>query len=374
MSRVIITASFAPSLVNFRGHLIEDLLRHGHEVHATAPGLRADDKIRGWLEARGVTCHDVALVRSGLNPFADLKTIWQLTRLMRRVAPDLFIGYTVKPVLWGILAANFARVPQRVALITGLGYAFTGTAGGLRGMVRNIARGLYRMALRHATLIFFQNPDDRDEFDRLGLLPRDVQVRLVAGSGVDTEYFTPQPFPPLPMRFLLIARLLNDKGIREYVAAARQLRGAWPDAEFHLVGGTDPNPDGIPEEEVAKWHDEGDVIWHGYLSDVRSAIAQSHVYVLPSYREGTPRSVLEAMAMGRPVVTTDAPGCRDTVVDGINGFLVLIRNSEAVADAMRKFTEAPDLISQMGVQSRRIAEHKYDVRKVNAQMIEAMGL
>ncbi|WP_297758793.1 glycosyltransferase family 4 protein [uncultured Shimia sp.] len=374
MTRILILASFAPSLCNFRGALIEEMCRRGHEVHAAAPGLSADDTTSNWLGERGVTCHDVALSRSGLNPIADLKTLGQLVRLMRQIGPDLFIGYTVKPVVWGLLAARIAKVPRRVALITGLGYAFTGTASGLRRIVRTVARTLYRSALRHATLVFFQNPDDRDEFNRLGLLAKDVPVRLVAGSGVDTEHFAPQPFSKLPMRFLLIARLLGDKGIREYVVAARHLRETWPDAEFHLVGGADPSPDGISEDEAKQWHEAGDVIWHGHLSDVRSAIAQAHVYVLPSYREGTPRTVLEAMSMGRPIITTDAPGCRQTVVSGDNGFLVPVKDATALADAMEHFLSDPALLETMGARARRMSLDVFDVRLVNASMLSEMGL
>lgn len=374
MRRILILASFAPSLRNFRGALIEDLLRHGHQVHAAAPGLRADDEVRSWLEERGVVCHDVPLSRSGLNPLADLTTMWRLAGLMRRIRPDVFLGYTVKPVVWGLMAARIARVPQRVALITGLGYAFTGSDGGLRRMVRNIARGLYRIALEHATLIFFQNPDDRDDFERLGLLPGGVPVRLVAGSGVDTEHFAPQPFPADPVRFLLIARLLGDKGIREYVAAARILRQTRPDAEFHLVGGADPSPDGISGQEVAGWHDAGDVVWHGHLADVRDAIGQAHVYVLPSYREGTPRTVLEAMSMGRPIITTDAPGCRQTIVPGDNGFLVPVKDAPALAQAMERFLADPALIERMGARARQMAQDVFDVRLVNATMLSAMDM
>lgn len=374
MTRILILASFGPSLCNFRGALIEEMCQRGHEVHAAAPGLVADATTRGWLEQRGVTCHDVALSRSGLNPLADLKTMGQLAGLMRRIGPNIFIGYTVKPVVWGLLAARIARVPGRVALITGLGYAFTGTASGLRRVVRNVARGLYRIALRHATLIFFQNPDDRNEFDCLGILSNGVPVRLVAGSGVNTEHFAPSPFPPPPMRFLLIARLLGDKGIREYVAAARTLRESWPDTEFHLVGGAEPSPDGISEEEVADWSNAGDIIWHGPLDDVRASIAAAHVYVLPSYREGTPRTILEAMAMGRPIVTTDAPGCRETVIDGVNGFLVPVGNAEQLAVTLQRFIQNPDLISKMGSESLKLAREKYDVHKVNAIMMSEMGL
>lgn len=372
--RIFILASFVPSLRNFRGALIEALCQQGFEVHAAAPDLTSNEYVRTWLEQRGVVCHDAPLARSGLNPLADIATLLQLVGLMRRIRPDVFLGYTIKPVIWGLIAARVANVPKRVALITGLGYAFTGNAGGIRGVVRHLARGLYRAALKHATLVFFQNPDDKDEFEGLGLLHPDIPIHVVAGSGVDTAHFSVEPFPSEPIRFLLIARLLGDKGIREYVEAVRKVRATGADAEFHIVGGTDPSPDGISENEVSHWHENGDIIWHGQLSDVRSAIAQSHVYVLPSYREGTPRTVLEAMSMGRPIITTDAPGCRETVIPDVNGMLVPVKNSQALADAMLQFMEHPDLITRMGIEARRIADEKYDVHKVNAAMIEAMKL
>lgn len=372
---ILILASFAPSLRNFRGALIEDLCRRGYEVHAAAPGLNEDAQTRAWLEDRGVACHNVPLSRSGLNPFVDIATIWRLNILMRRVRPNIFLGYTIKPVIWGLLASRVAKVPKRVALITGLGYAFTGTASrGVRGAVRRIALILYRLALKHATLVFFQNTDDRDEFDRLGLLPHNIPVHIVAGSGVNTEYFSPRPFPPTPVRFLLVARLLGDKGIREYRAAAKIVRRTNPAIEFHLVGGADPSPDGISEQEVAEWHISGEVIWHGHISDVRDSIAQAHVFVLPSYREGTPRTVLEAMSMGRPVITTDAPGCRQTVVSGNNGFLVPVMDSAALAEAMKNFLTDPSIIEPMGASGRQMAEDLFDERLVNAAMLTAMDL
>jgi len=371
---ILLTASLATSLRNFRGPLIVAIREAGHEVHAAAPGLTRDSETLNWLVARGVTCHDVPLSRAGLNPLADLRAMLALRRLMGRHKPDVFLGYTAKPVIWGLIAARLTGVPQRVALITGLGYAFTDSAGGLRGVVRVAARALYRAALRRATLIFFQNPDDRADFQCMGLLPLDVPVRLVAGSGVDLDRFPRQPLPPGPVRFLLIARLLADKGIREYVAAARILRKDWPEVEFHLVGGTDPNPAGIPETEVRAWHAAGDVIWHGHLHDVRSILAQSHVYVLPSYREGTPRTVLEAMATGRAVITTDAPGCRQAVAEGETGLLVPVRDAQALAVAMRRFLEEPALIDRFGVAGRARAEEVFDVNRVNSQMLLAMGL
>ncbi|MCZ7675595.1 MAG: glycosyltransferase family 4 protein [Roseovarius sp.] len=374
MNRVLILASYAPSLRNFRGALIGELVGRGHEVYAAAPHLLSDARTREWLESKGVACHDVPLSRTGLDPLADIRTLLALTRLMRRIRPDLFLGYTVKPVVWGLLAAKVTNVPGRVALITGLGYAFTGASTGLRGIVRHIARNLYGIALKRATLVFFQNPDDRDDFARLGLLPPGLRVEVVNGSGVDTDTFAPVSFPEPPLRFLLIARLLGDKGIREYAAAAENLHERWPEAEFHLVGPLDPNPEGIAESEVRGWQDAGHLIWHGALDDVRPAIAAAHVYVLPSYREGTPRTALEAMAMGRPVITTDAPGCRQTVAPGENGFLVPVRDADALAAAMERFLRDPGLIAPMGKAARQIAEARYDVRKVNAAILDAMGI
>ena len=374
MKRILVVASYAPSLRNFRGALIDALLHHGHAVHVAAPDLTTDPALRVWLEERGVICHNVPLARTGLNPLVDLRSLIALIRLMRHIKPDVFLGYTIKPVIWGLLAARLAGVPRRVALITGLGYAFTGVQRGLRALIKNIARLLYGLALRRATLVFFQNPDDRDDFTRMGILSSNIPVELVAGSGVDIGHFAEQSFSSGPTRFLLIARLLGDKGIREYAKAAQTLRARWPDAEFHLVGGTDLNPDGIPEKEVAQWHSDGHIIWHGAVSDVRLAIADAHVYVLPSYREGTPRTVLEAMAIGRAVVTTDAPGCRQTVEPGRNGFLVPVRDVVALVDAMEHFLLDPTLIPSMGAESRRIAEKRYDVKLVNAAMLKAMDL
>lgn len=371
---ILITASHSPSLCNFRGALIERLRTNGEVVHAAAPGLMSDAPTRDWLTGHGVVCHDAPFSRTGLDPISDLRALWALTSLMRQIKPEIFLGYTIKPVIWGVLAARLAGVPQRVALITGLGYAFTGDARGKRAVLRSLIRWLYTIALRRATLVFFQNPDDQTDFARWGVLPASLPALVVNGSGVDTDAFITAPFPDAPQRFLLIARLLGDKGIREYAAAAASLKGRWPYAEWHLVGPLDSNPDAISETEVRGWHDAGHLTWHGALSDVRSALAAAHVYVLPSYREGTPRTVLEAMSMGRPVITTDTPGCRETVQDGLNGFLVPVRDTAALATAMEQFLLDQSLIPQMGAHSRAIAEERYDVHKVNAVMIDAMGL
>jgi glycosyltransferase involved in cell wall biosynthesis len=325
------------------------------------------------LESIGVACHEIPLNRTGLNPFADGALLYNLIGLMRRARPNLVIAYTAKPVIFGLLAARIARVPRRYALITGLGYAFTGPLAGKRRMVRAVIALLYRLALRGADRVFFQNPDDLAQFAALELLTN-VRPVVVNGSGIDLAHFGPAPFPEGPVRFLLVARLLSAKGIREFAAAAAVLLQRHPDVQFHLLGGLDSNPDALDRIEVTRWHDDATLVWHGEVRDVRPHIAACHVFVLPSYREGTPRSVLEAMAMGRPIITTNAPGCRETVIDGRNGFLVEPQSVVPLAEAMERFVNRPELIELLGAASRAIAENKYDVHEVNAHMLREMDL
>ena len=343
-------------------------------MHAAAPDLLVHKETTEWLNQIGAAAHDVHLSRTGLNPLSDTRLCGQLYRLILKLKPQVFFGYTAKPVIWGILVAWLVGVPQRVALITGLGYAFTGKAKGRRALIQHIARFLFALALNRATLVIFQNHDDRRDFRHLGILSDQIPTTIVYGSGVDIQHFDETPIPDGPVVFLMIARLLGDKGVREYVQAARLLREDWPDAKFLLVGGIDSNPDGITEQEVCLWHDHGWVNWVGEIHDVRQVIAASHVYVLPSYREGMPRTTLEAMSMGRPVITTDAPGCRDTVEHSVNGVLVPVGDAFSLQLAMRGFLENPSCIVKMGQQSRRFAVEKYDVRKINHKILVAMGL
>ncbi len=372
--KILVIAGHSASLMNFRGPLLRELRAAGHSVSVAAPGLLSDLAARENLTALGINCHDLALSRTGMNVFSDLRAYAELIRLMRRTRPDVVISYTIKPVIWGTLAAAFTNVRSRVGLITGLGYAFTGQATGKRRIIQHIARMLYRRALSRATLVFFQNPDDRKVFQDMQLLSAKTPSQIVNGSGVDVEAFVKAPLPEGPIRFLMIARLLGDKGVREYAAAAAALRKEYPAVQFDLVGDFDTNPDAIRKDELEGWCRAGHVNWLGHLADVRPAIERCHVYVLPSYREGTPRTVLEAMAMGRAIITTDAPGCRETTVDGVNGFLVPVADAVALASMMRRFAQQPDLIERMAQESRHRAEDRYDVRKVNAAMLGAMGL
>ena len=373
--RVLILASHGSSLRNFRGALIERLCLEGIDVHVAAPSLGLSSSTSEWLRALGVNLHQVPIVRSGINPLRDIYSLCVLLVLIKRIKPHLYLGYTIKPVIWGGLASYILRVPQRISLITGLGYAFTGEATGKRKYIQLIVKRLYKWVLRSATLVFFQNPDDLREFQDLGLIALDKPVCVLNGSGVDLLKYQKVSTPNADViHFLLIARLLGDKGVREYVLAASLLARKYDGIKFMLVGGLDPGPDGIPEKEINDWVSSGVIEWYGKLNDVRPAIAACHVFVLPSYREGTPRTVLEAMATGRPIITTNAPGCRETVVEDENGFLVPVRSVNHLVFAMERFINEPEIIPVMGDRSREIAEEKYDVHKVNAVMLREMGV
>lgn len=373
--RILLLASAPRSLVNFRGPLIEALLERGHEVHAAAPFDEADALVHRRLDDLGVVVHAFPLRRTGMSASSDLLALASLFRLMRQAAPDAVLAYTIKPVIYGMIAASIAGVERRYALITGLGYLFTEDRRGRTPLTQRVATLLYGSAFARTHKVFFQNHDDAALFRRLRLLPPRLPCVVVNGSGVDTAVFRVAPLPEGPMTFLLMARLIAAKGVREYAAAAARLRRSFPQARFLLLGGREEGPDSISPRELAGWEADGTLKWLGRLDDVRPVIASAHVFVLPSYyREGVPRSVLEAMAMGRPVITTDAPGCRETVQHGENGFLVPIREAGPLADAMRRFLEDPSLIPPYGRASRRIAETKFDVHAVNAVMLAEMGL
>lgn len=367
----LLIAGFPDSILQFRGALIDALLAKRLAVHVAAPDLPSSSPLRHRLEQQGVTVHEIPLCRTGTNPVSDLRLILHLVQLMRRIRPQRVLGYTIKPVIYGSLAAWLAGVPCRYALITGLGYAFQGNNE--RGSLRSVVQWLYATALRHTHKAFFQNPDDEAVFRSRGLLPLSVPSCVVNGSGVELAAYAPAPLPP-GTRFLLVARLLGDKGVREYIEAARRVRRRNPEVTFGLVGWIDGNPDSIRQDELDAWVKDGTVQFYGRLTDVRPAIAECNVYVLPSYREGTPRTVLEAMAMGRAIITTDAPGCRETVVDGDNGFLVPVKSVDGLETAMQRFIDEPALMSRMGRRARVVAEEKYDVHKVNAVMLREMGI
>ncbi|QEE25635.1 glycosyltransferase family 4 protein [Rhodanobacter glycinis] len=370
--RFLLVASFPESILKFRGALIDSLLANGLLVHVAAPGLSLEHPVRVALERKGVVVHTVALDRAGTNPVGDLVSMWKLFCLMRQIRPDIVLGYTIKPVIYGSLAAWMAGVPRRFALVTGLGYAFTGER---KSALTKMIQSLYTFALSRVSKVFFQNPDDQALFRTRGILADRAPSVVVNGSGVDVSEFAAQSLSTSGSQcFLMIGRLLGDKGVREYSSAAKAIRQIYPDVRCLIVGWVDENPDAIGHAELECWIADGSVEFLGKLADVRPAISACTVYVLPSYREGTPRTVLEAMAMGRAVITTDAPGCRETVIDGDNGFLVPVKSVDALVNAMKRFIGDAALAPRMGARSRQIAVDRYDVHKVNAVMLREMGI
>lgn len=369
MAKIVVISHYTKSLINFRGEMIKDLVKLGHEVITLGP----DEGFESQIEDLGADYINYPLKRTGLNPLQETLSIFFLKKILRRLKPDIVLSYSVKPVIYGSLAASLVRIPKIYSMITGLGYVFAGTNFKQR-ILSLLVQILYRLALKNNRVVFFQNPDDLSLFEQKNLLAKDTKRILINGTGVDVEKFNYSEQKLKHISFLLIARLLWDKGIKEYVEAVRILKERYPDVIFKILGPFDSNPAAIQLVDIEQWSNEGIIDYLGETNDVRPFIVDSSVYVLPSYREGTPRSVLEAMAMGRPIITTDAPGCRETVVNGANGFLVPVKDSVALANAMERFILEPNLIVEMGTKSREIALKKYDVRKVNKVILRAMDI
>lgn len=369
--KVLVCASFTPSLINFRGSLLRAMRERGHEVVAVGP--ERDAPTIDALDAMGVRFERVELDRTGLTPARDVGYLRALTRLFRAERPDAVLAYTIKPNVYGMVAARRAGVPMRAAMVEGIGYAF-GTSSLRQRLVGSVASLLYRAGLAAAHVVFFLNPDDRRQFQERGLV-RSEKTRLIAGTGVDLAHYHRSAPPEGAPVFLLIARLIREKGVEDYVAAAREIRRREPRARFQLLGPFDPHPDAVSREQVAAWEAEGVVEYLGVVSDVRPVLAGCSVFVLPSYyREGLPRTAMEALATGRAIVTTDVPGCRETVEPGRNGLLVPPRDPEALTEALGSFLDDPGRVAAMGEASARLAARRFDVHLVNDDILEAMRL
>jgi glycosyltransferase involved in cell wall biosynthesis len=364
--KVVIAVNTAWNLLNFRSGLIRALVSAGYDVVAVAP----DDKYALGLEALGCRFLPLHMDNAGTNPVKDAMLTWRFFRLLAKERPDVYLGYTVKPNVYGSLAAHTLSIPV-VNNIAGLGAVFI--KGGL--LVR-LVQFLYRLALGRSAKVFFQNPDDRLLFVQADLVAADI-TELVPGSGIDLTRFTPVPLAGTGdrVRFLLIARMLRDKGVYEYVEAARQLHESWPQAEFCLLGFLDvQNPAAISHSDMDAWVAEGVVRYLGVSDDVRKEIAAADCVVLPSYREGTPRTLLEAAAMGRPIITTDAVGCREVVDDGVNGYLCQVRNAHDLAVKMSKLLSLSVAErTAMGLKGRKKVESEFDEQIVIGKYLAAIS-
>jgi glycosyltransferase involved in cell wall biosynthesis len=370
LQTVLILGIEPQSLLNFRKDLILEIGKAGHKVIVSSMQPNAEQIVA--LTALGATVRPVRFSRAGMNPLRDLVTLKSLVKLFRDTKPDAVIAYTAKPVIYGALAARLCGIKNFVAMITGLGYSFVDGPERSRKVARVVVKTLYKLALPSTKVVIFQNPDDRETFKGLKVIGPNQKTGLVNGSGVDITHFKVETLPSSPV-FLMIARLLLDKGVREYAEAARRLKLDFPAVRVLLVGDVDQSPNSVSQDEVQTWRVDG-IECMGFLQDVRPAIAEASVVVLPSYREGTPRSVLEGMAMGRAIITTDVPGCRETVVEGENGLLVAPRNADMLYEAMKSLVMSHNKVPEMGARSRQLALDKFEGKMVAKSVMQLAGL
>jgi len=403
--KILVASSGASSLSGFRLPFIKRLVANGHEVVASA--CENSESVREILVANGVRFEPIAVGRNSVNPLGELRYLFRLAKLMRRERFELVFLFQQKAVLYGGIAAKLARAPKVFAMVTGMGYAFSASSGLKYKIVHAVACALYRVAVRCFDGMIFQNPDDLAFVKNHFLKNRDVPVKRVYGSGIDLSAF-PQAALPAEISFLFVGRLIADKGINEYVAAGKILRERGVVGVLKILGGVDTNPSAISRERLQEWEGAGLCKYLGKTNDVFSVLRESSVFVLPSLGEGTPRSALEAMSVGRPIITTNRPGCRevvffektrkifdeekrafvelvvpvetfdvrdftDKILMGDNGFLVPAKNPEALATAMNFYLENPENIGVHGNESRRLAEKFYDVEKVNDELCRFMA-
>lgn len=375
MKIALISQNAYPALPIFRKNLILDLVALGHEVYCLANDYT--DQTKQQVSQLGAQPVPYKLSRSGLNPFIDFLNTIKLYKLLKELNIDVMLSFFAKPVIYGSIASKLAKVPVRVGMLEGLGYAFTEqpykTPIKTR-LLKNIQIFLYRISIPLLDSIIVLNPDDKNDL----LIKNNIKAKrifVLGGIGLDLNEYKYSKPDINKHRYIFIGRLLAEKGINEFIEAAKNIKLRYPKTEFLVLGGFDnDNPGKLKREEFYKLIDNNIINYLGQVDNVTEWIQNSSVFVLPSYREGIPRSTQEAMAIGRAVITTDVPGCRETVQDGINGFLIPKWNINALTDAMSKFIETPELIETMGLESYRIAKEKFDVKKINAKLIEILGV
>ncbi len=365
--KICVVATSGISLTNFRGRLIQKFIADGHEVVCIS--IEPPDEVRQSVEALGATYYQVSGSRTGTGIFSGLKMIGSYKDAFKELKPDMCFLYMSKPIAFGGAAAIIAKVPEINILVNGLENAYYRHT--LKDfIVRQVMNFFYYVVSHRSKCVFIQNSDDAKFFLRKKLSkPKNTYV--VNGSGVDMEHFARVPIPDKPV-FLMVARLLWSKGIREYLSAIKIVKGTYPEAHFMLVGGLDNNDEAITEEELETCIKNYDIEYCGFASDVRPYIERASVFVLPSYHEGTPRSTLEAMAMGRAILTTTAPGCNDTVEEGVNGYKVPVGDSRLLAERMCELITDSEKRAMMGEKSYQICKNKYEVSLVNQFMIDKM--
>jgi len=355
--RIALVCNTAWAIYTYRQGVLRMLTAAGAQVTIIAPRDRTFEP----LTAMGCRCVELPVASKGTDPRQDFRTLAALYREYRATRPHIVFHYTIKPNIYGSLAAMLARVPS-IAVTTGLGYVFI-----QKSRTAQVAKLLYRFAFRFPREVWFLNRDDHEAFLHENLLAHPDRARRLHGEGVDLDEFA---FQPLPARadfvFILIGRLLWDKGVAEYVEAARRIRAKYPHARFQLLGpvGVD-NPSAISRTDVQKWEAENIVEYLGEANDVRPLVAAADCVVLPSYREGVPRTLMEASAMGRPIVATDVPGCREVVEDGVNGLLCEVKNADSLTEALeRMLTLSSGEREAMALRGRKKVTGEFDEKNV----------
>lgn len=366
---VMVLSCHTHSLFWFRTDMMKRFRELGYNV--VAVGQLPESEWQEKFAENGIRYRQLDAERNGTNPLNDLKTLKKIKQLLNEEKPDHLFCYQAKTVIYGSIAAHSLGIKNIYPLIAGLGSVLIGT-GLKNSLVKLLMEAEYRFALKYASSVMFQNPDDMAFFVSRKLVKKD-KCEMINGSGVDTGHFVPTDFPEEPA-FLCISRLIRDKGVGEYLEASRSIRREYPSVRCLLVGPFDTNPSAVTPEELQSYIDDGSVEYFGEQSDILPYMAQCSVFVLPSYHEGTPKTVLEAMACGRAVITTDAPGCRETVKNGENGLLVPVKDVAALIAAMETFIRDPYKTVPMGQKGRMIAVEKYDVRKVNESIVNIMKL
>jgi len=369
--KIIFLGNQADTLVRFRKELILELAKSGHEVILSTP-KPSDEMIRN-IKSLGCNYVPMKMNRTGINPFHDILTIIDIFKNLKQNKPDLLFSFTIKPVIYGGVAARLLGMRNCYSMITGAGWVFTGNSI-MQKLTRTLVRILYRFSLGYYRTVFFLNSDDREMFINQNCLADKEKAFLIPGEGVNLTEFPYTPISHDSLTFLFVGRLLRDKGAMEFANAAKILKKRYPNAKFEMLGPLDSNPARLDPNLLQELIKDKTLEYLGETIEVQPFLVRCSVFVLPSYREGAPRATMEAMAMGRPIVTTDAPGCRDTVVEGKNGFLVPVKNTDALVNAMERFLLDSSLATRMGVESRKIAEDRYDVKKINKKIFEQLGL
>lgn len=375
--KIVLIGTVAASFYGFRADLIRTLVAQGHTVYAFTSEYQADDLDK--INALGAIATPYHLNRGGLNPFADIQATYALKKQLSQIAPDLVFSFFSKPVIFGTLAARLAKVPRVIGMLEGLGYTFTDQPEGLAKktqLIKQVQVLLYKLALPKLDKLIFLNPDDPKDLLQQHQI-QTKQVEILGGIGLNLHDYPYQKQPDVtePINFLFIGRLLKEKGIHEFVQAAKLVKAQYPNTEFTVLGAIDSGNLGALQQHELDGLIASQVIkYPGHVTNVKDWVANCHVFVLPSYREGVPRSTQEAMAIGRAVITTDVPGCRETVQHGVNGFIVPRWNAQALADKMIYFIQHPEQIACMGDASYAIAQQKFDADQVNQRLINMLGL